>query len=152
MFQRYDASSSPANSVDGATEASYSGSDEGDSSEDCSPKEKVMQNLSWNQLQSMELDQEPKTVYQEHGQCKDRIQSALKQPCCKKNCKRGLTMKMVLTICVAFWSLTKTSQDNTFLCLSYFVLPYRTPFNLAFPLPYVAKVMEHSKHSRTIYQ
>jgi len=40
-----------------------------------------------------------------------RIHMALKRPCCKQKCKRYLTVKVVMALCVAFWSLTKGAQD-----------------------------------------
>lgn len=51
------------------------------------------------------------TSYQQHGKSAPRIHMALKRPCCKQKCKRYLTVKVVMALCVAFWSLTKGAQD-----------------------------------------
>lgn len=41
----------------------------------------------------------------------DRIKEALKEPCCAKQCKRGLHWKLVLKMVMFFWALPKCSQD-----------------------------------------
>lgn len=60
---------------------------------------------------------ENKTAYQHRGKDPQRISMALKKPCCKSNCKKKLSLKMVTAMCVAFWSVSKTAQDSMLLVL-----------------------------------
>ena len=52
------------------------------------------------------------SVYQQRGQDPERVAAALRKPCCVQKCKRKLTVKMALSMCIAFWSLTKQAQDG----------------------------------------
>lgn len=60
------------------------------------------------------------TSYQDHGKSADRVKMALKKPCCKAKCKRRVTFQMVMSVCITFWSLTKTAQDSLTLA-SHFI-------------------------------
>ena len=48
--------------------------------------------------------------YAKTGMSPTRIKSALKQPVCTCYCK--LPVKLLYQLCVAFWTLTKSSQDS----------------------------------------
>ena len=150
-LQRFSASSSSdyeSYSDDGTSEAQSDVSIE-PAAKRPKPMVESMRNLSWDQLQSLELDADgvlsmfhcsfnhrtfipfhvsnPTTelvsnptcsktggssTYQENGKSLARVEQALKKPCCKGNCKRHLVLKAVMTLVVAFWSLSKTSQDS----------------------------------------
>lgn len=60
------------------------------------------------------------TFYQDRGKSADRVKMALKKPCCKAKCKRRVTFQMVMSVCITFWSLTKTAQDSLTLA-SHFI-------------------------------
>ena len=51
------------------------------------------------------------SVYAKKAVQSDRIKEVLKEPCCAKQCKRGLHWKLVLKMVVFFWALPKCSQD-----------------------------------------
>ena len=74
---------------------------------------KKMRNLSLNHLLCMEVG-EPgdATEAASNGKSKTRIKEAFQKPCCKKNCKRRLTFKLVFSFCTAFWSLSEAGQDS----------------------------------------
>jgi hypothetical protein len=56
-------------------------------------------------------DRRSQTVYQQHGKDLERIKGAMKKPCCKVNCKRHLSVKTVIAMSLAFWSISKAAQD-----------------------------------------
>ena len=51
------------------------------------------------------------SVYAKNAVKPDRIKEVLKEPCCAKQCKRGLHWKLVLRMVMFFWALPKCSQD-----------------------------------------
>lgn len=89
-----------------------SSSESGDStlSEDCNSKELE---LSLQRIQSLHAsDSGPpqKSSYAESGMSKSRCKRALKNPPCK--CKCSMPLRILLSICQAFWHLSKPSQDS----------------------------------------
>lgn len=60
-------------------------------------------------------DHKAQTSYQQHGKCVERIKKAMKKRCCKGQCKKNLSFKNVLAMCVAFWSISKSAQDSLLL-------------------------------------
>ena len=76
-------------------------------------------NLSFNQVLAHEYDVDSDDAYQTNGKSKDRLREALRSKCCSKQCKRGFSMKMVLPLVTAFWSLTKSGQDTVLWSLQH---------------------------------
>lgn len=70
--------------------------------------------LFLNQLAVMEDGTRSKedSVYAQSGKDPSRIKAALKEPCCKAGCKKGLCFRLVLNMVTLFWALPKVSQDN----------------------------------------
>ena len=60
-------------------------------------------------------DKKAQTTYQRHGKNIERIETAMKKGCCKGQCKKNLSLKNVLAMCVAFWSISKSAQDSLLL-------------------------------------
>ena len=110
--QRFSASSSSSSS-----RASSYGSDDPPCKKQRTETLRPTCGISWNQLQSLEVDTDEKdeSQYAKNGKSKERVQKALKQSCCNRQCKRGLSFKMVFAVCMAFWSLTKSGQDSMLL-------------------------------------
>ena len=116
MFGRYEAPESDS------SDESYSSSDSGSSSsssecvinkKNATPLETKMRNLSLNHLLSMEVGEHgDSTEAASNGKSRTRIQEAFKKPCCRSRCKQNLSFKVVMTFCVAFWSLSKSGQDS----------------------------------------
>ena len=115
MFGRYEA---PESDCSDESE-NNSGSGESSSSSEpvinkknATPLENKMRNLSLNHLLSMEVGDGDGTEAASNGKSQTRIQQAFKKPCCRSRCKRNLNIKVVITFCVAFWSLSKAGQDS----------------------------------------
>lgn len=51
------------------------------------------------------------SVYARQAQDTERVKRALKAPCCKTNCKKGLPFTLVMKMITLFWALPKVSQD-----------------------------------------
>lgn len=69
--------------------------------------------LALSQLYMMkgEDDKEDDSCYAKRGKDPARVREALKQPCCKAQCKRILTFKLLIRMVTIFWSMSKASQD-----------------------------------------
>lgn len=52
-----------------------------------------------------------KSVFAQQAQKPSRIKAVLQEKCCKKNCKKNLTWRLVLNMVTFFWALPKVSQD-----------------------------------------
>jgi hypothetical protein len=75
-----------------------------------------MRSLNLNQVLCMDTAEDgDMSQAAANGKNKDRILLAMKKPCCRRRCKRHLSFKLILTFCVAFWSLSKAGQDNLLL-------------------------------------
>ena len=112
MLKRYNA---PDSSSD--YESSYSTSESESSScasggaEPQSKKPRVT-SLALTQLTAMCEGNEPDdSVYAHQAQDRDRVKEVLKTKCCKKNCKKGLSLNLVMKMITLFWALPKVSQD-----------------------------------------
>ena len=126
MLQRFDAPDSETESPEHdckrrrlqseGSESYYSESDDsGGSSASSEPAGGLQPSgLLWSQLVAMnegQLDGD-NSVFAKQATDKKRIKQVLREPCCKKNCKRALAWKLVLRMVVYFWSMPKVSQDN----------------------------------------
>ena len=67
--------------------------------------------LLFTQLSLMDGGDSDESVYASQGKNPDRVKAALKEPCCKLNCKKRLRFNLVLKMVILFWSLPKASQD-----------------------------------------
>lgn len=116
MLKRYNA---PDSSSD--YESSYSTSESESSScasggaEPRSKKPRVTTSasgLALTQLTAMCEGNEPDdSVYAHQAQDRDRVKEVLKTKCCKKKCKKGLSLNLVMKMITLFWALPKVSQD-----------------------------------------
>lgn len=161
-LQRFSASSS--NSSGSSSDSSSSSSTVEPLPKKAKPEVDNVRNLSWNQLQSLEVDEQRTSsnirlgfghcfstlflhyiyiyiflplvlpcifagldlvsqrqnsgiagndnTYQKNGKSTERVEMALQKTCCKRQCKRALSLKVVMTLVVTFWSLAKGSQDS----------------------------------------
>ena len=98
--------------------SSYSGSDSysgSGSDRESNPAVTVVNTsgLLLSQLIAMNEGQQDghQSVYSTQGTNVDRIKSAMKETCCKRQCKRLLHWKLVLQMATFFWALPKVSQD-----------------------------------------
>ena len=139
-LKRYEATSSSSSSRGSSSghsgrslDSSGSESESGDAtlSQGCLD---FSRSLTLNQLTSMEVEQTGKgEATRKNGQDPERIKMVLTQGACQCNrkCHRRVSFKILLSVCIAFWSLTKGAQD----CL----LPACRYINLLFPyfpIPY----------------
>lgn len=118
-MKRYDAPESESDDSDESSSPARSdSSDESSSSSRQSDTAVVnnMRSLTLNQVLCMDTGEEgDHSKASENGKNRDRISQALKRPCCKSRCKKNLNVKMVVTFCLAFWSLSKSGQDSLLL-------------------------------------
>ena len=129
MLQRFEAPDSDTESSghvtkrrrkdqsSGSDSSSYSSSSGSDSSD---PDEEAKRSfnpagLLISQLVAMNEGQSEAddSVYAKQAQDPKRIKAVLKEPCCKRSCKRNLPWKLVLRMVTFFWTLPKVSQDST---------------------------------------
>lgn len=126
MFQRFNAPDSETESPEHdckrrrlqseGSESYYSESDgpRGSSSDSEPCRSLQPSGLLLSQLVSMnegKVDGDP-SIFAKQATDKERIKRVLKEPCCKKKCKRALAWKLVLRMVVYFWALPKVCQDN----------------------------------------
>lgn len=119
MLSRYEApdSDETSDSCGSDENGDESGESDDSSSSSCSSASTLrvankMRNLNLNQVLSMDTGNDADESQSAlNGKSHERIKQALKKPCCKQRCKRHLNFKMVLSFCVAFWSLSKSGQD-----------------------------------------
>ena len=124
MLARYDAPDSDSGGSEDATDSSSCGSQS--SSPSIKSTSKVisrMRSLDLNHVLCMDTAEDGDlSQAAANGKSRDRILLAMKKPCCRRRCKRHLNFKLVLTFCVAFWSLSKAGQDNLLLGIMFRVV------------------------------
>lgn len=141
-LKRYEATSSSSSSRGSSSghsgrslDSSGSESESGDAtlSQGCLD---FSRSLTLNQLTSMEVEQTGKgEATRKNGQDPERIKMVLTQGACQCNrkCHRRVSFKILLSVCIAFWSLTKGAQDCLLPACSYINLlfPYIFPFHIS---------------------
>ena len=120
-LKRYEAASSSSSSSgsssghsDRSLDSSGSESESGGASLSQGDCLDFSRSLTLNQLTSMEVEQTGKgEAARKNGQDPERIKMVLRQGACQCNreCHRRVSFKILLSVCIAFWSLTKGAQD-----------------------------------------
>lgn len=105
--QRLESESQSYQSYSATSSSGYSSSSSEEDAGSLKPS-----GLLLSQLVAMnEGNEESQSVYAKQARDPQRVKEVLKEPCCKKGCKRMLHWKLVMKMVSFFWALPKVSQD-----------------------------------------
>ena len=119
MLKRFDAeepSSSPTPKRRRESTSSSGSGEESESEDERPPKgrsEMLLSQLAMFPSELQNPDSGGESVAAANGKCKTRIKKVLKPDLCKctRKCYKMVNLKMVIQICLTFWSLSKGAQD-----------------------------------------
>ena len=122
-LKRYVASSSGSTPSSASSSSGSATSDsDSDSSSDHQGPAFETRSLTLNQLTSLEVEIGSKCdVARRNGKDPDRIRTVLKDGACQcqRRCHKHVGFKVLLAVCISFWSLTKAAQDCLFPDISF---------------------------------